>query len=182
MNLQHADVRRILELLDTAEHLDSLDLRIGEVILQARKPGAAPMSALPVEPLATAPAPEISATPVTAPAVTTPAPASVARTATPVTVSSPAPSDVPEHMIAIRAPMPGTFFRTPAPTQPPFVNEGQQIEASATLCLIEVMKMFNTVSSQSAGRVHSILVEHGQAVEHNQILMIVDPTEAEAAA
>jgi acetyl-CoA carboxylase biotin carboxyl carrier protein len=171
MNLQHADVRRILELLDTAEHLDSLDLRIGDVVLQARKPGATSVNALPVEPLATAPA--ISATPV--PVVTTPAPAPT----DPVTVS-PAPSEVPEHMIAIRAPMPGTFFRTPAPTEPPFVDEGQQIEASATLCLIEVMKMFNTVSAPSAGRVHSILVEHGQAVEHNQILMIVDPTEAEA--
>jgi biotin carboxyl carrier protein len=78
--------------------------------------------------------------------------------------------------------MPGTFFRTPAPTQPPFVEEGQHIKASATLCLIEVMKMFNSVSAPAAGRVHSILVDHGQSVEHNQILMIVDPTDAEAAA
>ncbi|MFD9664014.1 acetyl-CoA carboxylase biotin carboxyl carrier protein [Rhodococcus sp. NPDC059968] len=173
MNLQHADVRRILELLDTAEHLDSLDLRIGDVVLQARKPGAAPMSALPVEALA-----PTTATAAPAPSVT-PEPA---PTAAPVTVRSPALSEVPDRMIAIRAPMPGTFFRTPAPTQPPFVEEGQQIEASATLCLIEVMKMFNSVGAPAAGRVHSILVEHGQAVEHEQILMIVDPTEAEAAA
>jgi len=174
MNLQHADVRRILELLDTAEHLDSLDLRIGDVVLQARKPGAAPTSALPVEALAPTTAP---ATPAPAPAVTPP-PAPAAS----VTVSSPALAEVPDRMIAIRAPMPGTFYRTPAPTQPPFVEEGQQIEASATLCLIEVMKMFNSVAAPAAGRVHSILVEHGQAVEHEQILMIVDPTDAEAAA
>jgi len=174
MNLQHADVRRILELLDTAEHLDSLDLRIGDVVLQARKPGAAPTSALPVEALAPTTAP---ATPAPVPAVTPP-PAPAAS----VTVSSPALAEVPDRMIAIRAPMPGTFYRTPAPTQPPFVEEGQQIEASATLCLIEVMKMFNSVPTPTAGRVHSILVEHGQAVEHEQILMIVDPTDAEAAA
>nr|GLK37749.1 hypothetical protein GCM10017611_46140 [Rhodococcus wratislaviensis] len=108
----------------------------------------------------------------------TPPPAPAAS----VTVSSPALAEVPDRMIAIRAPMPGTFYRTPAPTQPPFVEEGQQIEASATLCLIEVMKMFNSVAAPTAGRVHSILVEHGQAVEHEQILMIVDPTEAEAGA
>ncbi|UOT03927.1 biotin/lipoyl-binding protein [Rhodococcus opacus] len=179
MNLHHADVRRILELLDTAEHLDSLDLRIGDVLLQARKPGAAPSSALPVEALAPTTAPATAApAPAPAPAVTPPhAPA-----ATPVAVSSPALAEVPDRMIAIRAPMPGTFFRTPAPTQPPFVEEGQQIDASATLCLIEVMKMFNSVAAPAAGRVHSILVEHGQAVEHEQILMIVDPTEAEAGA
>ncbi|REE75592.1 biotin carboxyl carrier protein [Rhodococcus wratislaviensis] len=172
MNLQHADVRRILELLDTAEHLDSLDLRIGDVVLQARKPGAAPVSVLPVEALA-------PTTATAAPAVPTPA---TAPAATVTASSSPAPSEVPDRMIAIRAPMPGTFYRTPAPTQPPFVEEGQQIDASATLCLIEVMKMFNTVPAPAAGRVHSILVEHGQAVEHEQILMIVDPTEPEAAA
>ncbi|PQP18359.1 acetyl-CoA carboxylase biotin carboxyl carrier protein [Rhodococcus opacus] len=176
MNLQHADVRRILELLDTAEHLDSLDLRIGDVVLQARKPGAAPTSALPVEALAPTTAPATAA-PAPVPAVTPPS-----APAASVTVSSPALAEVPDRMIAIRAPMPGTFYRTPAPTQPPFVEEGQQIEASATLCLIEVMKMFNSVAAPAAGRVHSILVEHGQAVEHEQILMIVDPTEAEAAA
>ncbi|MEV0700523.1 biotin/lipoyl-containing protein [Saccharopolyspora sp. NPDC050389] len=176
MNLQHADVRRILELLDTAEHLDSLDLRIGDVVLQARKPGAAQLSALPVELPAAPPttaAPDVKTPP--------PAPAS-APTAAPVAVSSPATSEVPDRMIAIRAPMPGTFFRTPAPDQPPFVEEGQQVEASATLCLVEVMKMFNSVAAPAAGRVHSILAEHGQAVEHNQILMIVDPAEAEDAA
>lgn len=172
MNLHHADVRRILELLDTAEHLDSLDLRIGDVVLQARKPGAALLSTPPAELPATA-----------APAVRTPPPAPAsAPTAAPAAVSSPAAPEVPERMIAIRAPMPGMFYRTPAPDQPPFVEEGQQVEASATLCLVEVMKMFNSVAAPTAGRVHSILVEHGQSVEHHQILMIVDPAEAEAAA
>ncbi|WP_406229949.1 acetyl-CoA carboxylase biotin carboxyl carrier protein [Nocardia sp. NBC_01009] len=166
MNLQHADVRRILELLDTAEHLDSLDLRIGDVVLQARKPGAAALSALPVE------------LPTAAPAVKTPIPATAASAA----VNSPAPSEVPDRMLAIRAPMPGTFFRTPAPDQPPFVEEGQQVDMSATLCLVEVMKMFNSVAAPVAGRIHSILVEHGQAVEQNQILMIVDPIETEVEA
>ncbi|MEU5850656.1 acetyl-CoA carboxylase biotin carboxyl carrier protein [Saccharopolyspora shandongensis] len=175
MNLQHADVRRILELLDTAEHLDSLDLRIGDVVLQARKPGAAPLSAPPVELPAAPPA-------TAAPAVRTPPPAPVSAATAPVAVSSPATSEVPDRMIAIRAPMPGTFFRTPAPDQPPFVEEGHQVEASATLCLVEVMKMFNSVAAPAAGRIQSILAEHGQAVEHNQILMIVDPAEAEGAA
>jgi biotin carboxyl carrier protein len=83
-------------------------------------------------------------------------------------------------MVGVRAPMPGSFFRTPAPDQPPFVEEGQQVEESATLCLVEVMKMFNTVASPVAGRVHSILVQHGESVAHDQLLMIVDPAGAAA--
>ncbi|WP_067837880.1 acetyl-CoA carboxylase biotin carboxyl carrier protein [Nocardia lijiangensis] len=176
MNLQHADVRRILELLDTAEHLDSLDLRIGDVVLQARKPGAAPLSVLPVEAPAATP---IAATPAVETRVAAPASAPAAA---PPAIGRPAPAEIPDRMIAIRAPMPGTFFRTPAPDQPPFVEEGQQVDASATLCLVEVMKMFNSIAAPAAGRIHSILVEHGHAVEQDQILMIVDPTEAEGAA
>lgn len=170
MNLHHADVRRILELLDAAENLDSLDLRVGEVILQARKPGAAPLTGPPLAPAPVAPV-------VSAPAAAAPSPAGAPA---PVAAAAPVPakpisSDVPDQMVAIRAPMPGTFFRTPAPDQPAFVEQGQQVDKSATLCLVEVMKMFNSVSAPVSGRVHSILVEHGASVDHNQILMIVDP-------
>ena len=173
MNLQHADVRRILELLDTPEHLDSLDLRIGDVVLQALN--RAPRRRVRCRSKLSRRRPPRHPGP-------RPGRDAAARAGRLDHRGSPALAEVPDRMIAIRAPMPGTSYRTPAPTEPPFVEEGQQIEASATLCLIEVMKMFNSDPTPTAGRVRSILVEHGQAVEHEQILMIFDPHDAEAAA
>ncbi|WP_326816640.1 MULTISPECIES: acetyl-CoA carboxylase biotin carboxyl carrier protein subunit [unclassified Streptomyces] len=172
MTLQHADVRRILQLLDSAEHLESLEIRIGEFVLQARKPGAAPLEALTIAPPVHAPGPLADRTSSTGPSTASPEPAASAGEQA---------AEIPVGMTAIRAPMPGTFYRTPAPDQPPFVEEGEPITAGTTMCLVEVMKMFNSVAAPVTGRVHSILVEHGQAVSSDQILMIIAPDETEAA-
>ncbi len=176
MTLQHADVRRILQLLDSAEHLESLEIRLGEFVLQARKPGAAPLDALTIAPPVHAPGPLAGTTSPTSPA------SPGAASPEPATVTGEQAVEIPAGMTAIRTPMPGTFYRTPAPDRPPFVEEGEQITAGATMCLVEVMKMFNSVAAPVTGRVHSILVEHGQSVSSDQILMIIAPDEAEAAA
>jgi acetyl-CoA carboxylase biotin carboxyl carrier protein len=81
---------------------------------------------------------------------------------------------VPEGMTAIRSPMLGTFYRTPAPDQPAFVREGDRVASNDTVCLVEVMKLFNTVTTPVAGRVHRILAEHGKLVQHDQILMLIE--------
>jgi acetyl-CoA carboxylase biotin carboxyl carrier protein len=176
MALQHTDVRRILQLLDSAEHLESLEIRVGEFVLQARKPGAAPLEAMSLAPAAYSPSPLTSPTsPVT---VTGPGTASAA----PAAGIGEKAVEIPAGMTAARAPMPGTFYRTPAPDQPPFVQEGQPVTVGTTLCLVEVMKMFNSVAAPVTGRVHRILVEHGQAVRTDEILVIIAPDEAEAAA
>ncbi|MEY9848629.1 acetyl-CoA carboxylase biotin carboxyl carrier protein subunit [Streptacidiphilus sp. MAP5-3] len=176
MTLQHADVRRILQLLDSAEHLESLEIRIGEFVLQARKPGAAPLEALTIAPPVQAAG--SSAAP-TGPAEPT---GPVAASARPAATVGAQGVEIPAGMTAIRAPMPGTFYRTPAPDQPPFVEAGESITEGTTMCLVEVMKMFNSVAAPVTGRVHSILVEHAQAVDKDQILMIIVPDEAEDAA
>jgi acetyl-CoA carboxylase biotin carboxyl carrier protein len=159
MPLSHSDVRRILEILDSAEHLESLDVTVGDFQLHARKPGASALSrelppqGTPARPAETAPAAE------------------AAREA----VAPEALTEVPEGLVAVRAPMVGTFYLRPSPDQPEFVTVGGPVQAGDTVCLVEVMKMFNTVKSDVAGTVERILVGNGKPVTHDQIVMLIKP-------
>jgi acetyl-CoA carboxylase biotin carboxyl carrier protein len=64
----------------------------------------------------------------------------------------------------ISAPLPGTFYRRPAPDAPPFKNEGDQVAAGEPVGLIEVMKTFTQVLAEEAGRIRRFLVENEEAV------------------
>ena len=162
MPLTHSDVRKLLDLLDRSESLESLDIQLGEFVLRARKPGAAALRLPTAQFQAQVSSATAASAVVAAPAMPTVAPA------------SPTSVEVPEGMTAIRAPMLGTFYRTPAPDQPPFVKEGDSVASEDTVCLVEVMKLFNTVKTPVAGRVHRILAEHGKLVQHDQILMLIE--------
>ncbi|VVT10521.1 acetyl-CoA carboxylase biotin carboxyl carrier protein [Erythrobacter sp. EC-HK427] len=81
--------------------------------------------------------------------------------------------NAPEGTIVISAPNLGTFYRSPKPGTPPFVEVGQQIAAGAEMCLIEVMKLFTTVKCEVAGTVEAVLVEDGSMVEAGQPLFAV---------
>ena len=160
MSLTHTDVTRILELLDRAAELDSLEVKLGDFVVQASKHGAvAPDSAAVFRPAAPASPAATQVTPNAAPAAE-------------------AAVQIPEGMVAIRAPMVGTFYSSPRPGEPLFVEEGGVVEADTTVCLVEVMKMFNSVESTTRGIVHKILVRNGELVQHNQVLMLIAPLPA----
>jgi acetyl-CoA carboxylase biotin carboxyl carrier protein len=72
--------------------------------------------------------------------------------------------------IEIRSPMVGTFYRTSAPEQPPYVEVGEIIAPGQVVCLIEAMKLMNEIQAEVGGRVVEIAVENGHAVEYNQVL------------
>lgn len=80
-----------------------------------------------------------------------------------------------ENHITVKAPMLGTFFSKPSPDEATFVQIGDVIEASDTLCLLEVMKLFNSVSAGQKGRIVDILVADGQLVEYDQPLFVIEP-------
>lgn len=67
----------------------------------------------------------------------------------------------------IRSPFIGTFYRSPAPSSPSFVSEGQAVSKGQTLCIVEAMKMMNEIESDSAGTIEKVFVENGDAVEFN---------------
>jgi acetyl-CoA carboxylase biotin carboxyl carrier protein len=81
----------------------------------------------------------------------------------------------PEHWSVVRSPMVGTFYRAPAPGERPFVETGQLVEAETTVCIIEVMKLMNSIPAAVRGVVYEILVADAQAVQYGQPLMVIEP-------
>ncbi len=83
-----------------------------------------------------------------------------------------APSSANLH--TIKSPMIGTFYRSPGPDKPMFVNVGDSITAGQTICIVEAMKLFNEIECEVSGRVVKILVENAQPVEYDQPLFVVE--------
>ena len=69
--------------------------------------------------------------------------------------------------------MVGTFYRAPAPEEPPFAEVGDRIGKGDTVCIIEAMKLMNDIDTEVAGEIMEILVENGEPVEFGQVLMRV---------
>jgi acetyl-CoA carboxylase biotin carboxyl carrier protein len=130
-----------------------------EVVIKAEKrvaqpwPALAPPTALPVE----------NPTPVPL------APASPTLPALPVSRAE------KDSLLPIVAPLVGVFYRSPAPDDPPFVEEGDWIEVGQVVGTIEAMKIFNDLHAEVSGRVVRILVENEQLVTQGETLMLLDP-------
>lgn len=98
-----------------------------------------------------------------------PAPASPAAVA-------PAPeASFPEGAVVIRAPYLGTFYRSPKPGAPAYVEVGQQVAQDSDMCLVEVMKLFTAVRASCSGTVHAVLANDGDMVAADQPLFVVIP-------
>lgn len=80
-----------------------------------------------------------------------------------------------DNTVAVLSPMVGTFYRAPAPGEPPFVSVGDRVSPGQTVCIIEAMKLMNELEAEVSGEVVEILVENGQPVEFDQPLMRVRP-------
>lgn len=75
----------------------------------------------------------------------------------------------------VRAPMVGTFYRSPAPGEPPFVDTGKKVSKGDPIGLIEVMKLFTTIHAEWSGTVTEIGAENAQFVEYGQMLFVITP-------
>ena len=73
----------------------------------------------------------------------------------------------------VKAPMVGTFYRSPSPDAKVFVEVGQAVKEGDTICIIEAMKLMNEIEADASGTVKAILVENGQPVEYGQPLFIL---------
>lgn len=90
----------------------------------------------------------------------------------PAPVAATGPAEPTGH--SVKSPMVGTFYRSPSPGSPSFVEVGQSVTKGQTLCIIEAMKLLNEIESDAAGVVKAILVENGQPVEYGQPLFIIE--------
>jgi acetyl-CoA carboxylase biotin carboxyl carrier protein len=82
---------------------------------------------------------------------------------------------VASNLITIKSPMIGTFYRSPTPDKPSFVNIGDDIEPGNVVCIIEAMKLFNEIESEVKGKIVKVLAEDASPVEYDQPLFLVEP-------
>ncbi len=83
--------------------------------------------------------------------------------------------DKREGLVAIKAPLVGTFYRAPAPDAPPYVEVGDRVKKGQVLCIIEAMKIMNEIESDVDGTVVEILVKNEEPVEYGQELFLIKP-------
>lgn len=115
----------------------------------------------------------VPAIPVMAPA-TAPAAAAPAPAPTPEKVEEAPSAGTKANVEYIKAPMVGTFYRTPAPEAPAYVEVGQTVNLGQTVCIVEAMKLMNEIEAEVEGKIVEILVENGQPVEFGQPLFAVE--------
>jgi acetyl-CoA carboxylase biotin carboxyl carrier protein len=156
MELTDDDVLEILKLFEQSK-FDFLQLEQGERKITISKSGYVSARA---EGLPATPAPA-AATTVAASTASEPAPA-----------ARPAPA---EGLLPVTAPMVGKFYAAPSPSDPPFVTVGAKVAAGATVGLIEVMKVFTSIKTETAGVIEVILVGNGELVEFGQTLFWIRP-------
>ncbi|MCP9917060.1 acetyl-CoA carboxylase biotin carboxyl carrier protein [Cyanobium sp. ATX 6F1] len=161
MQLDYDQLQKLLALLGASD-IQELKLEGDDFRLEVRRnlPAAQAVSLLPAAPLAPA-APVAAVTPPGATAVPSAAP--------------PAAAAVRGDLVAITAPMVGTFYRASAPGEPNFVEIGQRISVGQTVCILEAMKLMNELETEFSGEVVEILLDNGTPVEFGQVLMRVKP-------
>ena len=149
------DLRKLKKLIDLVQESGIAELEIteGEEKVKIVKGGVVSMAA----------APTVMAVPAAAPAPSAAAPATALTTP---------PAEGQEGHV-VKAPMVGTFYRSPSPDAKAFVEVGQAVKEGETICIIEAMKLMNEIEADASGSVKAILVENGQPVEYGQPLFIL---------
>lgn len=169
--LTYDDLLQIVELIKSAEAFSEFHLKIGDIELDLRKArdGAPNPSPIAAPPVIAPPAAVDAVTVAKAPAVQKnelPEPAPYVRDL---------PNDIPAGSVVIKSPMVGTFYRRPEPGAKPFVEVGQAVSPDTTVCIIEVMKLMNSIAAETRGVVAEILVENGARVDYGDVLMVIGP-------
>jgi acetyl-CoA carboxylase biotin carboxyl carrier protein len=164
MNIKPQDIAALVELFQSS-NWDELHLRVQDFELflstdpQAKPAGSAAAAAPMLPPGAGSPS----------------APPTRTAERIPDPGARDARSAVPPHWVPVTAPNLGTFYRSPKPGSPPFVELGQAVEPQTELCLIEVMKLFTTLKAGINGTVKRVCVNDAAMVEFGDTLFYIEP-------
>lgn len=155
------DIRKVKKLIELLEESE-----VGEIEIHEGEESVRICKQVPQLATSIAPAPAI-AVPTAAPASTAPAPRNTSL------------SDSDDDFAladghVINSPMVGTFYRSPSPDKPTFVEIGDQVSSGDVLCIVEAMKMMNQIEADTSGVIKEILAENGQPVEFGQPLFIIE--------
>ncbi len=157
------DIRKVKKLIELLEEsgIGEIEIKEGEESVRISRGVSGTLAA----PASYAPAPA----PV---AVTAPAPAPVAAApAAEAEAPAAAPAAASGHVV--KSPMVGTFYRSPSPSSPSFVEVGKTVKAGDVLCIVEAMKMMNQIEADVSGTIEAVLVENGEPVEFDQPLFSI---------
>lgn len=163
--LTEADIEKIRQIVEILEKssFDTLTLELDDIRLTVGTgAGAVAQKVVPTP------------TPVVAPAeqVADPVPASDPQAGRPA--SAPAQAD---GLIDVAAPTMGHFYARPDPNSDPYVSIGTVVDGDSTVGLLEVMKLFNSVTAGVPGIIEQICVADAELVEYGQVLMRIRPSE-----
>jgi acetyl-CoA carboxylase biotin carboxyl carrier protein len=149
------DIRKVKKLIELLEqsNINELEINEGDESVRISRGGTAVT-------YAAAPAP-------------TPVAAAPAPVAAPAAAEAAAPATEEPEGHAVKSPMVGTFYASPAPGSPAFVSVGQTVAAGDVICIIEAMKMMNQIEADKAGTIGAILIEDGEAVEFDQPIVTI---------
>jgi oxaloacetate decarboxylase alpha subunit len=151
------DTKELIELIKALSEiaLEELELEVEGIKLRLKR-----AAAYPVAEKVDTPSQMVPSLPVT-------------QTVPPVQEDTP---QFPPDAVVIRSPIVGTFYRSPSPDSPPYVEVGDIVEKGQTLCIIEAMKIMNEIESEVKGEIVDILVENAEPVEYGEPLFLVKPT------
>jgi len=156
------DLRKLKTLIDLVAESDIAELEVTEGESKVRI----------VKSSAVAQNPMLMMQPQAVPHFAAPAAAPVAAPAAGAPAAAPAAAAEPTGHV-VKSPMVGTFYRSSAPGNPPFVEVGATVKEGDTLCIIEAMKLLNEIDADKSGTITQILVENGQPVEFGQPLFVI---------
>ncbi|MEL7046342.1 MAG: acetyl-CoA carboxylase biotin carboxyl carrier protein [Pseudomonadota bacterium] len=158
------DIRKVKKLIELLEEsgIGEIEIKEGEESVRISRGVSGTLAAPPS--YAPAPAPVAVTAPAPAP-VAAPPPADAEASATP------AGEDTQGHVV--KSPMVGTFYRSPSPSSPSFVEVGKTVKAGDVLCIVEAMKMMNQIEADVSGTIEAVLVENGEPVEFDQPLFSI---------
>lgn len=149
------DIRKVKKLIELLEESDINEIEIQEGEESLRISRASSVVAAPV----------MQAAPVAA------APVAAAPVAAAPVAEAPAAPAIEGH--AVTSPMVGTFYSAPSPGASAFVEVGQTVNVGDVICIVEAMKMMNQIEADKSGTVTAVLVEDGEAVEFDQVLVTI---------
>ncbi|WP_027856349.1 acetyl-CoA carboxylase biotin carboxyl carrier protein [Marinobacterium jannaschii] len=154
------DIRKVKKLIELLEesNINEIEIKEGEESVRISRSAAS-------EHVFAAPYPAYAA-----PAAAPMPAAAAAPAAAPAAEAEAAPATT-GHVI--KSPMVGTFYRSPSPSSPAFIEVGQTVKPGDVICIVEAMKMMNQIEADKAGVIEAILAEDGQPVEFDQPLVTI---------
>jgi len=153
------DIRKVKKLIDLLESSDVAEIEIKEGEESVRISRASKLTPPPVH------------------YQSAPAPAAPEAAPSPAATSAAAPDAGKDNKKTrgnvVKSPMVGTFYRSPSPSSPVFVEVGQHVKVGDVICIVEAMKMMNQIESDHSGVVEAILVQDGEPVEFDQPMVTI---------